>query len=415
MSNWPVKKIAEITRLVTDGKHGDCENESDSGYYFLSSKDLRAGRLYYDNPREITYSGFLETHRRTNLEPGDVLLTNCGASIGRVGIAQDDPKIYKTTFQKSVSVIKPDRSVVDGRYLYYFLHCNSDLLIRLGGGAAQPNLLIGDIKRIEVPLPPMFLQFRIASILSAFDDLIENNNRRIAVLEEMSQRVYDEWFVRFRFPGHDVVQMVESELGLIPEGWPVTPILRLCDFEKGTEPGRKAYFDTSNPERVPFLRVGDLSKRSSEIFVERSLTEGRILTRDDVVISLDGTIGVVRRGLEGAFSGGIRRVVRLTNNVGMAYMYRYLISDYAQDVIKAHANGATILHAGSSLNYLLLALPPLDVGARFEAIASPMLDLVLRIERQNANLRTTRDLLLPKLISGELDVSHLPEPEAMAA
>ena len=103
MKVWPIQKMSEVTRLVTDGKHGDCDDEEDSGYYFLSSKDLRDGRLQYDKPRQITRDGFAETHRRTNLEPGDILLANCGASIGRVGIAQDDARIYKTTFQKSVS------------------------------------------------------------------------------------------------------------------------------------------------------------------------------------------------------------------------------------------------------------------------------------------------------------------------
>src|ERR1017187_1458259 len=98
MNNWPTKKMTEVTRLVTDGKHGDCDDEPDSGYYFLSSKDLRDGRLQYDKPRQITKEGFIETHRRTNLEPGDILLANCGASIGRVGITQNDPRVYNTTF-----------------------------------------------------------------------------------------------------------------------------------------------------------------------------------------------------------------------------------------------------------------------------------------------------------------------------
>ena len=104
-------------------------------------------------------------------------------------MTQDDPRIYNTTFQKSISVIKPNRTFVDNRYLYYFLLRNSNLLIHLGGGTAQPNLLISDLKRIEVPLPPKIIQERLIGILSTYDRLIENNNRRINILEEMTKLI----------------------------------------------------------------------------------------------------------------------------------------------------------------------------------------------------------------------------------
>ena len=195
MKIWPSMPMDQVTRLVTDGKHGDCDDEEDSGYFFLSSKDLREGRLHYDKPRQITQAGFLETHRRTNLEPGDILLANCGASIGRVGLAQDDPRIYKTTFQKSVSVIKANLDIIDNKFLYYFITYKSALLIRLGNGAAQPNLLIGDLKRIEVPVPPMAIQRRIAGILLTYDELIENCQQRFRVLESMVRAIYRECLI----------------------------------------------------------------------------------------------------------------------------------------------------------------------------------------------------------------------------
>jgi type I restriction enzyme S subunit len=229
MKTWPTMPMAQVTRLVTDGKHGDCEDEENSGYYFLSSKDLRDGRLHYDKPRQITYSDFLATHRRTNLEPGDILLANCGASIGRVGLAQADPRICKTTFQKSVSVIKANTNIVDNRFLYYFVCHKSALLIRLGNGAAQPNLLIGDLKRIEVPVPPLPLQQCIADILSAYDELIENNQRRIRILESIARALYREWFVHFRFPGHENVPRIASPLGEIPMGWEVKKLGSLAE------------------------------------------------------------------------------------------------------------------------------------------------------------------------------------------
>jgi len=400
MSVWSTKKMAEVTRLVTDGKHGDCEDEADSGYYFLSSKDLRNGALQYDDPRQISRAGFLETHRRTNLEPGDILLTNCGASIGRVGVAQDDPRVRFTTFQKSVSVVKPDPEVVDGAFLYYFFLGSRDLLIQLGGGTAQPNLLIGDIKRIEVPVPPRDVQRQIARILLPYDRLVANNIRRIELLQKMARCVYNECLTKnaaMDCPGQ------------------VRHISELCDFVKGKEPGRANYQNSPSPHAVPFLRVGDLSKRRSEIYVDRALVGQSVLVERDVAISLDGTIGIVRHGLAGAYSSGIRKVVPLDKSIGRGFLYQYLQSESTQEVIRAHANGATILHAGSSIKHMYITVPPQEIMEQFESCVEPMMDLMVVLERKNVHLEATRDLLLPKLISGELDVSAMPEAEAIAA
>jgi type I restriction enzyme, S subunit len=377
-------------------------------YPFIQTADVMAADPFI--------TSFSQTYSELGLSqsklwpPGTLCMTIAGENTAKTAILT-----FEACFPDSVVGFVPDPERASVTFVKYALDQMKTRFRAISRGATQDNLSLEKLLSFQIPTPPLGYQRQISSILSAYDDLIENNTRRIAILEEMARRIYEEWFVRFRFPGHEKVRMVESEVGLIPDGWPVTPILDLCDFEKGIEPGRKAYFDTQNFERIPFLRVGDLSKRSADIFVSRQVTKGRTLTATDIAISLDGTIGVVRRGLEGAFSGGIRRVVRRTNNLGTAYVYQYLKSNYAQEVIKAHANGATILHAGSSLKYLLLPLPPAGVIGRFEEIVSPMLDLVLKLDRKNANLRATRDLLIPKLISGELDVSHSPEPEVMAA
>jgi restriction endonuclease S subunit len=98
---WEEKTLGEVCSLITDGKHGDCENEENSGYYFLSAKDLRNGTLLFENARQITKSGFEETHRRTNLKPGDICMVNTGATIGRISFAPNDNRTYKATFQKT--------------------------------------------------------------------------------------------------------------------------------------------------------------------------------------------------------------------------------------------------------------------------------------------------------------------------
>ena len=112
---WEEFTLSELCHLITDGKHGDCENQENSGFYFLSVKDVFGNQLNYEKARQITESDFLETHKRTKLEPGDVLFTNTG-TIGRMAIAPEDSKTYRTTFQKSVAILKPNRDLIIPRF-----------------------------------------------------------------------------------------------------------------------------------------------------------------------------------------------------------------------------------------------------------------------------------------------------------
>src|SRR5690606_38898035 len=107
---WNKKKMGHSTNFITDGKHGDCRNDVDSGYYFLSAKNINGFKIDYSNARQILREDFEEVHRRTDLQPGDLLLVNTGATIGKVAVVPEDYRVRKTTLQKSVAVIKPDLS-----------------------------------------------------------------------------------------------------------------------------------------------------------------------------------------------------------------------------------------------------------------------------------------------------------------
>ena len=113
-------KLEDIAINITDGKHGDCKNEEHSEFYFISCKDVHDGEIHYDNARQITEKDFIDTHKRTMLEPNDILITNSG-TIGRMALVKDIPQTYKTTFQKSVAIIKPNKKIVRPIYLYYSL------------------------------------------------------------------------------------------------------------------------------------------------------------------------------------------------------------------------------------------------------------------------------------------------------
>jgi type I restriction enzyme S subunit len=338
----------------------------------------------------------------------DEFLHENGVVIGRVG-AYCGAVVYcpnKFWASDNTLVAYPLSEQVDTQFLYHLL-ANANLS-RYAGGAAQPLVTQTVLKQVEVRIPELDIQLRIAGILSAYDELIENSQQRINTLELMARALYQEWFIHFRFPGHESIQLIPSSHGDIPEGWEVRKITDFADFTRGFEPGSNAYKSEPDNGLVKFLRVGDLGKRDSDIYVEEQLVQGRILKPTDIAISLDGSVGVVRIGMNGAYSSGIRRIdIKDPSRLGWVFAYQLLLSDRSQETIHAHAKGTTIKHAGSAVAALEFISPSATLIAKFEGIATPIVEQVLILQEQVKNLRATRDLILPRLLSGQIEVEAI--------
>uniref|UniRef100_UPI00404792FD restriction endonuclease subunit S n=1 Tax=Roseivirga sp. TaxID=1964215 RepID=UPI00404792FD len=183
--NWVWCRLGEITSLVTDGKHGDCRNQKESGYYFLSAKDLQLNKFVYEGAREITYDDFQETHNRTDLEPGDLCVVNTGATIGKTVIAPESPLTRKTTFQKSVAVVKFFNSFTSVFFMEYLVILQTPTLLKTSRGSAINNLLLGDMRNMAIPLPPFSEQQRIVAKL---DELMRYCDELEASIKESQQQ-----------------------------------------------------------------------------------------------------------------------------------------------------------------------------------------------------------------------------------
>ena len=179
--NWVWCRLGEVTTLLTDGKHGDSKDQKDSGYYFLSAKDIQNGIFIYDNARQITYEDFIETHRRTNLKPGDLCVVNTGATIGKTALAPDNELTRKTTFQKSVAILKVLNIHTSMKFIEYFIIFETPKLLKTSRGSAINNLLLGDMKNVLFPMPPLAEQQRIVQKL---DDLMRHCNELEASIKE---------------------------------------------------------------------------------------------------------------------------------------------------------------------------------------------------------------------------------------
>lgn len=174
--SWAWSRLITVCSLITDGKHGNCKDELNSGFYFLSAKDVSNKKLVYENARQINQIEFKEVHQRTNLEPGDICIVNTGATVGKYAIAGDNEHTRNTTFQKSVAVVKVLKEYANNKFVAYYFEDATLRLLKASSGSAVNNLLLGTMKQLPIPLPPIEEQTEIVrrvEELFAFADSIE--------------------------------------------------------------------------------------------------------------------------------------------------------------------------------------------------------------------------------------------------
>ena len=262
-----------------------------------------------------------------------------------------------------------------------------------GSGTNISNLNQDILNRLRVPLPPLPTQRRIASILSTYDDLIENNTRRIAILEEMARRLYEEWFVHFRFPGHEDAAFTETEHGRVPEGWELKKLLDYVELAYG-----KALKATDRKEG-PYPVFG-----SSGVVGTHT---GYLVEGPGIIVGRKGNVGSVH-WTERSFYP-IDTVYYVKSELPLEYVFFNL---QRQNFLN---NDAAVPGLNRNQAHALPFLKPSDYLLKtFKQQCAPLYDLVRLLDRKNANLRTQRDLLLPKLVSGEIDVSEAEEPLEVA-
>jgi type I restriction enzyme, S subunit len=161
---WTVNKMGEVCSKITDGKHGDCNNELGSGYYFISAKDINTGIIQYDKTREIAKVDFEDANKRTRLCAGDLVVVNTGATIGKTALVIDDERTSRTTFQKSVAIIQVIPSKLSNLFLQYYIIIDRDNIYHSASGSAQKNWLLSQMRDYKILVPPIILQNRFTDI-----------------------------------------------------------------------------------------------------------------------------------------------------------------------------------------------------------------------------------------------------------
>lgn len=354
------------------------------------------------------------------LRSNDVLIvmtcqTPKGEILGIPGRIPRDGRIYLHNQRMGLVSIK-DTDALDLRFLYYLFispHFNAHLFAT-ATGAKILHTSPSRIENYRFSRPPLASQRKIAAILSAYDDLIENNTRRIKILEEMAQLLYREWFVHFRFPGHEGVKMVKG----VPEGWEVKPIGEVVETMGGSTPSTKTPEYWDNGEIVWFtpsdlttskaMFIADSSKKITNQGLKNS--SARIFPAYSVMMTSRATIGVIAINTKPACTNqGF--ITCIPNELVSVYQLFFWIVEN-KEKIENVASGATYkeINRTEFREFPFFVADP-QTNSLFVEVLTPMGKQIENLLAKNANLRRTRDLLLPRLVSGEVEVSQVSTDE----
>ena len=266
------------------------------------------------------------------------------------------------------------------------------------------HMRLGDIPSLEIDIPPLHVQRKIAGILSAYDDLIENNQRRIKILEKMARSLYREWFVHFRFPGHDKVKMVPSSLGSIPQGWELKKLADLTAFlGRGISP---KYDDDGDSIvinqkciRDQCLSLDQARRQTKPIPPDKCVRFGDVLINSTGVGTL-GRVAQVYEDMERCTVDSHVSIVRPNTDTDVDFFgCMLLLKQETFEHLGVGATGQTEL-GRTAIGEVEIPIPPASFLKRFGALIRPTRTAVITLTKQCENLRRTRNLLLPRLLSG---------------
>jgi type I restriction enzyme, S subunit len=363
-----------------------------------------------------------DPHTWTTFERAIAAVRNGKANALGYMFAADDPycgvdedshrnaaKFDTYVISQSQMKLTVDSQKVDPRFIYYFFSSREGIqqIVNQNSSSGVPHINLTSLRKFSLPVPPLKEQQRIADILSAYDDLIENNQRRIALLEEAARMLYREWFVRFRFPGHEHVKIIDG----VPELWKPHTLAHVCDAVGGGTPStdKREYWDGGD---IPWFTPTDVTRNACLALLdsEKRITESGLRGSSAKMLPA-GTVLMTSRASVGFF--GIVQVPSCTNQGFINIvphkpnMRMYLLHNLMSRVeeIRSHAGGATYKEISKGKFKTLRVLVPDDSLLReFEELTTTFHAQVRTLHRASYKLAEARDLLLPRLMNGQIAV-----------
>lgn len=403
--------LGSIAQAIVDCEHKTAP-KGDGYALSVGTKAMKDGRLVIEACKPVTKSTFDKWTRRMVPIEGDLILAR-EAPIGQVVRV---PAEYRVCLGQRTVLIRPDPSEVVPRFLHYWLlgpHAQ-DRMNALAAGATVPHLNVADIRELDIRTMPgdERTQRFTADTLGAIDDLIENNRRRVELLEEVARAIYREWFVRFRYPGHNDVPLVDSPLGSIPEGWAVIPLFEVADVGFGFSFKSNRFAGTG---AFPVIRIRDVPAGATNTFSDEDPGERYRVEDGDVLIGMDGDFHL--RQWRGGEAWLNQRVARLRPRRGLAALHLMLALQRPIREWNEAISGTTVAHLGKRhLEQIHLIRPHDDVLAQSTPLFDDLSRHMCALVQASRKLAGLRDVLLPKLVTGAIEVPALDlDPAAASA
>jgi len=393
--------ISDLGRVVT-GKTPSTKNAAffDGEYQFVTPSDLD-WKTYYCNTTERTVTGDARKSHLNQFIPGNAVMVTCiGNTIGKCGLSASD-----CLTNQQINAIIPNEGI-DPKFVYYLLVHNTESIrgVGLGGGSATPILNKTSFSKIKLRVPPQHQWGSIASTLSAYDDLIENNRRRIQLLEQAARLLYKEWFVHLRFPGHEHTQIIDG----VPEGWEKKTAFEVMDVLSGGTP------KTTNPSYwdgdIPFFTPKDATDFAYAYDTEKSITEAglkncnsNLYPKDTVFITARGTVGKINLAQHAMAMNQSCYALVAHPPLNQQFLYFALVDGVEQ--FRSRAVGAVFdAIVRDTFKLIPFIVPDEKLITAFMEHVAPVLAQIDNLSGQVRSLRKARDLLLPKLMNGEVAV-----------
>lgn len=412
MPGLSVRPIKDFCLGIYDGPHAT-PKESSSGAIFLGISNItHDGKLDLTDVKCISLEELPKWTRRVIPQFGDVVFTY-EATLHRYALIPED---FQGCLGRRVALVRPDSEQADSHFLlYYFLSERWRTIVEgsIVSGATVDRIPLEKFPSFPVSLPSLAAQRKIVRVLKNYDDLIENNRRRMAKLEEAARLLYQEWFVRLRFPGHEHTRIVNG----VPAGWSKPTLQAVCMANNGIQTGpfgsqlhQSDYTESGVPVVMPKDIIGFriISDSIARIPEELANSLGRHrLQEGDVVYGRRGDIGrraFVSARQAGWFCGtGCLRLRPDPDAIDPRYFFDALGSPETAGTIAGRAKGATMLNLNASVMAdVSIIVPEYSLQKSYAKHATQMSLMIECLAIQNEKLRTARDLLLPRLMSGEI-------------
>ncbi|MEO2068911.1 MAG: restriction endonuclease subunit S [Desulfurobacteriaceae bacterium] len=403
---WKVKKIKEIGKVIT-GKTPPTKISEywDGSIPFITPSDIKGFdiRFNYTVERKVSHD-WVERAKNLLLPEKSICFVSIGSTIGKMCMTKEP----SFTNQQINSIIVNDEH--NPFFIFYLLrYYQKNIHLKFTGGAAKGIINKTTFENIELPIPPLPEQQKIAEILGSIDDQIENLMEQNKTLEEIAKTIFKRWLIDFEFPNEEGKpykssggEFVDSELGKIPKGWKIFRFKEIFSFVKGKKP--KALENRYREGLLPYLSIEYLSGNTNN--VQYALPENVIVSSDeDILMVMDGaSSGKIFIGKKGIVSSTIAKINIINEIVGKDLLYFYLL--HYEEKIKSHTTGSAIPHVDKKYVLNLKVALPLEsyLSTKLNLI---MKDFVLKILNNNKKIQTLtqlRDILLPKLITGEIRV-----------